>query len=122
MPVIRGLWLALGWLALGAGAIGLVLPLWPTTVFLLLAAFCFARGSERIHAWLLAHPWFGPPIRDWNRHGAISRPAKLAAGLAMLVAFAIAVLVGLAPWLLALQAAILLAVAGFVFTRPTPPA
>ena len=122
MPVIRDLWLALGWLALGAGAIGLVLPLWPTTVFLLLAAFCFARGSERIHAWLLAHPWFGPPIRDWNRHGAISRPAKLAAGLAMLVAFAIAVLVGLAPWLLALQAAILLAVAGFVFTRPTPPA
>lgn len=121
MTMRRGLWLALGWLSLVSGAIGLVLPLWPGTVFLLLAAYCFARGSERLHAWLLAHPRYGRPILDWQEHGAISRPAKIAAGIAMLVSLGITWLVGVAGWVLGLQAACLAAVAVYLFTRPEPP-
>ncbi len=117
----RSLWMAGGWLALASGAVGVVLPLWPSTVFLLLAAYCFSRGSERLHAWLLAHPTFGRPILEWQEHGAISRSGKIAAAVAMLAALAIAWAFGVAPWLLGLQAAILAAVALFLFTRPEPP-
>jgi len=57
--------MALGWLAFATGILGIVLPLLPTTPFMLLAAALFARSSPRFHRWLLAHPWFGPPIEDW---------------------------------------------------------
>lgn len=70
---------AAGFLFLGLGAAGLFLPLLPGTPFLLLAAACFARGSERSHRWLLEHPWIGPPIRDFEEHRALSRKAKITA-------------------------------------------
>jgi len=50
----------------------------------LLAAYAAARGSRRLHRWLLRHRTFGPAIRDWQRHGAVSRRAKWSATLAML--------------------------------------
>ena len=50
----------------------------PTVPFVLLAAFAAARGSQRLHGWLLAHRQFGPMIRDWQAHGAVSRRAKRA--------------------------------------------
>ena len=72
----RALWLGVGSLSLVAGVIGIVLPLLPTTPFLLLTAFCYARGSERLHRWLISHQRLGPPIEHWRRYGAISRRAK----------------------------------------------
>jgi uncharacterized membrane protein YbaN (DUF454 family) len=67
---LRAVWLLGGALALATGVVGIFLPLLPTTPFVLLAAFCFARGSPRWEAWLLAHPRFGPLVRDWRERHA----------------------------------------------------
>ena len=117
-PVVRRLWLLAGWLSLGAGLVGVVVPLLPTTPFLLLAAFCFQRGSERIHKWLVEHPRFGPPIRDWRERGAISTRAKRNAMIALVLVFAISLLLGVGWQVLAIQAVALTAVAVFILTRP----
>lgn len=79
----RGLWLAAGVICLGLGIVGAFLPLLPTTVFIIMAAACFARSSPRLEAWLLADPRFGPSIRRWRERGAIPVPAKAAALIGM---------------------------------------
>lgn len=61
----RHILLALGWLFLGIGAVGIAVPVLPTAPFVLLAAACFLRSSERLHAWLVSHPRFGRHIEDY---------------------------------------------------------
>ena len=56
---MRIFWLTLGGLSLSVGVVGIVVPLLPTTVFVILAAYCFARSSERLHDWLISHRYFG---------------------------------------------------------------
>ena len=75
----RWLLLAVGWLALFLALIGVVLPLLPTTPFVLVAAACFARSSPRLHQWLLTNGVFGPLIVDWSEHGAVPLWAKVLA-------------------------------------------
>ena len=117
----RHLWIALGWASLGLGVLGILLPLLPTTPFLILAAFFFSRGSGRLHAWLVSHPTFGPPIRNWREHRAISARAKLSALLAIALMLALSMAIDAPRWTLAVQAVILAGVAVFLLTRPTPP-
>jgi uncharacterized protein len=74
--VVRGIWIALGTAFLVLGVIGVVLPILPTTPFLLLAAACYARGSSRLYGWLLGNRTFGPLIRDWRAHRTIPRRAR----------------------------------------------
>lgn len=119
--LMRPLWTLGGFLSFGLGFVGVWLPLLPTVPFMLLAAFCFARGSERFHDWLLAHPTFGPAIRDWRASGAISRRGKRAALAAIVAGFTISVILGVRPEILALQAAVLACVTVFILTRPDAP-
>ena len=97
---------------------GLLLPVVPTVPFLLLAAICFARSSDKAHKWLLEHDQFGPAIRDWRERGAISRRAKWASTLCMLAAILISLVVGAPHWLLILQAGTVTGVALFIWSRP----
>ena len=117
----RRLWVIAGGMALGIGVVGIVVPLLPTTPFLLLAAYCFSRGSRRLHDWLLNHPTLGPPIRDWREHRSVSGKAKLSAMIAIALIFALSVLLEAPAWALALQGVILGGVAVFLLTRPVPP-
>ena len=115
---MRAIWLVLGFVFTAIAFVGVVLPLLPTVPFLLLAAFCFARSSERFHGWLTNHPTLGPPIRDWRAHGAIRRRAKWLATVSVAAAFGISLALGLKLWVLAVQAAALVGVMVFIWTRP----
>jgi len=115
------LWIAAGLASLVIGIIGIVLPLLPTTPLLLLAAFCFARGSDRLSAWLLDHPTFGPPISDWHSYGAISSKAKFLALVIIIATPPVTWLAGAPLWAIGAQSLVLVAVCIFILTRPTPP-
>ena len=75
----RRLYLGLGFVALALGIIGIPMPVLPTTPFLLLSAWCFARSSERWHQWLLANDTFGPVIVSWEQSRCISILTKVMA-------------------------------------------
>lgn len=78
------LWISLGLLFLLLAVVGVVLPLLPTTPFVLLAAACFARSSPRLHNWLLKSELFGPSLRDWENNKCVSQKVKTLA-IAMMV-------------------------------------
>ena len=113
----RHFYLVAGWGALALGAIGAFLPLLPTVPFVILAAFCFARSSPRLEAWLLTHPVFGHHILAWREKGAISRKGKVAASIAFAASIVIALLFAPWPWMMA---PIIAAVVGgsWIWTRP----
>ncbi|WP_415806056.1 YbaN family protein [Bordetella muralis] len=120
---IRRLYWALGMLMLVLAVVGAVLPVMPTTIFVILAAACFGRASPRWEAYLLQHPQFGPPLVAWREQGAISARGK---------AFAVAgIAVGLAVfwltvdpvwWLGALVSLFMVGCAVWLLTRPAPKA
>ncbi|WP_343314730.1 YbaN family protein [Brucella sp. BE17] len=84
---MRVLYMALGIIMVMLGIIGAVLPVMPTTIFLILAAWFFARSSPKLEARLLADPRFGPLIIKWRERGAIPPRAKLYASIGMSVGY-----------------------------------
>ena len=87
----KSVFLALGLVSVGLGALGLVLPFVPTTPFLLLAAACFARSSEKLHSRLLENRTFGPHIRRWEEDRSMSSGAKFLALFSIVAGGGIAV-------------------------------
>lgn len=87
--LIRLMFLILGFLFLGLGILGVITPGLPTTVFILLAAACWARSSKRFYGWLLRHRIFGKMIIDWEERRAMPRFAKYIAWSMMLFSSAI---------------------------------
>lgn len=117
----RLIWLFFGGVFLLLAIIGILLPLVPTTPFLLLTAYCFARSSNRLHNWLLSHKHFGPLILNWQETGSIDRTSKISAMVVILGTLVLSVAVGVPFGVFALQLVILSCVAGFILTRPLPP-
>lgn len=80
-------YLLAGWMAVSLGVFGLIMPLVPGVPFFILAAWCFSRGSKRVHAWFAGHRWLGPLIRNWRVYKVVPRHAKFGAlvGLVMSV-------------------------------------
>jgi uncharacterized membrane protein YbaN (DUF454 family) len=117
----RLLWIIAGLVCLVIGIAGTILPFVPGTLFLIVAAFCFARGSQRLHDWLVNHPQLGPVIRDWQQHGAIRRPAKRMAMVAIVLSIVLAFVLGAPLWALGFQALALAGVSIFILTRPEGP-
>ncbi|GGN22992.1 inner membrane protein [Shewanella putrefaciens] len=98
MVLKRGFFLLLGLTALALGLLGIVLPLLPTVPFILLAAFCFARSSERLHMWLMAHPWFADALTQWQQQGAIRKGLKRKAMLISALSFSISIMLVPIMW------------------------
>lgn len=90
-PMTRGMrllrWLGLVLLALGA--VGIFVPLLPTTIFWILAAICFGRSDPRLQAWIFGHHRFGPGVEAFVQRGIMGRKAKLAAVGGILTSFAL---------------------------------
>jgi uncharacterized membrane protein YbaN (DUF454 family) len=115
---MRIVWIICGFIALGVGVIGMVLPLVPTVPLILLAAFCFAQSSTRLHQWLIHHRVFGPMISDWQTRRAIRPRAKYLATLSISIVFGLSIVFGAPSFVIALQAVVLGCVLLFIWTRP----
>jgi uncharacterized membrane protein YbaN (DUF454 family) len=101
--------------------LGIVVPGLPTVPFVLLSAYAAARGSERLHRWLLAHARFGPMIRDWQAHGAVSRRAKAWASLTMAASAGVMCVFAPRLWMALVPIACMGIVAMWLWHRPEPP-
>lgn len=116
----RWLLVALGWLSLGLGVLGVFLPLLPTTPFVLLAAFFFSKGSERLHRWLVEHPKMGRYIRDWEAEQVVPPIGKYAATITMVPMVSWAILTRDIPLVLELMMGVVVAgTLWFIWTRPS---
>jgi uncharacterized membrane protein YbaN (DUF454 family) len=98
-PLLRRLFIVLGFLALLLGLLGVFLPILPTTPFILLAAFCFGKGSARFHQWLLNHHLTGPLIKDWYEHQSLRPRVKRWVYLFVVLSFSTSVMLVQATWL-----------------------
>ena len=112
--------LILAYLFLGLAIVGVVLPGVPTVPFLLLTAWFAAKGSERLHRWLYAHPHLGKLLIDWEQQGAVSRSSKVAAVVLLTISWGIMYTRIDHPWLMAGLALLFIAIIVFLVTRPEP--
>lgn len=120
--VTRRLWTLVGILFVAIGIVGYILPVMPGTVFLIIALFCFKRGSERLETWLLNHPRVGPTLRDWERDRSITQRTKFVA-ISMMWLFIAGSIVSIhIPWVTG--AVLILGAVGtwYIASRRTKPA
>ncbi|MBT3788364.1 MAG: YbaN family protein [Alphaproteobacteria bacterium] len=116
----RHLYLMLGFVFFGVGIVGVVLPVLPTTPFMLLALWAFSNSSERFHNWLYTHPKFGPSLQIWSTHGVVPKRAKISALTVMAGSFIFLTMFSEAHWAIIFSAsAFMLIGATFLMTRPS---
>ncbi len=122
MNAKRTIFVVLGWIALGIGFVGIFLPVLPTTPFVILAAYFFSKGSERLHQWLLDHKWFGKPLREWERHGVVRPKGKIMATVLVIPSnLYVAAFTNVPVPLKITMICVCAAVLAFVWTRPSKP-
>jgi hypothetical protein len=88
---VRFILVAVGTLCLGLGLIGIILPLLPTTPFLLLATACYARSSDRFYNGLMNNRIFGPPIKEWRDYRSVAKRTKFTSIIVVVISFGITI-------------------------------
>lgn len=118
----NALFIALAWLSLVLGFIGVFLPILPTTPFAILSAYLFSKSSPRLHQWLLRQPLLGPVIIEWERHGVIRMKAKIISTAMILALFSYTLIfVKVALVVKVIVTLIGLSVLSFIWSRPSTP-
>ena len=117
----RAAWLVVGIVALLLGAVGAVLPVLPTTPFVILAAFAFGKSIPAFRQKLLDSRVFGPMIHDWESYGAIAPRYKIIAGSMMAMLLALSIAMSVKPAIIIVQAVCMVLAFGYVVTRPNGP-
>jgi len=112
--------LILAYFFLALAIVGMFLPGLPTVPFLLLTAWFAARGSERLHSWLYAHPHLGKLLIDWEQQGAVSRTSKVIAVLMLITSWVVMYHRLDNVWVLAGIAVLFVAIATYLASRPEP--
>ena len=121
-PLNKYLFLSIGLICMALGFVGVFLPILPTTPFMILAAFCFSKSSERLHNWLLERPHIGKLILDWQNEGVIRKKAKVASTLVIVPLFSYTLIfVQVSVFVKVLLVLIGLGVLYFIWSRPSTP-
>ena len=94
-PLAKLMWVSLGSLFVALGAIGVIVPGLPTTPFLILAAACYIRSSQRLYDWLISNKRFGPYLKDYREGKGIPRKAKRVAVVMIVVFVSFSVVFGI---------------------------
>ncbi len=116
--VKRYFYIFCGWTALALGVIGIPLPVLPTTPFVLLAAWCFAKGSPRWHNWLRNNRYFGQMVTEWEVRRALRRRYRNRAIVLMVVTFSLSLLLVPLWWVRLLLVAVMLGVISYLLRLP----
>ena len=117
---MRMIFFTLGWSFFGLGVVGAFLPVLPTTPFMLLTLFMFAKSSERFHYWLYNHRLFGPPLQSWHQHRVISVKAKVLSVSMMSLSLLYVIFYSPIPvWLMIVTGLLMGYGAWFVITKPS---
>lgn len=118
----KALYCSLGWLFFAIGLLGAFLPVLPTTPFMLLALWMFSKSSQRFHDWLYFHPFFGPPLQQWQQYRVIPRAAKIMSVSMISASFVVMILYSTMPWWTLVLTGLLMAYgAWFVLSKPSFP-
>ena len=116
---VKALLVAFGCLNVVIGAVGLVIPGLPTTIFLIIALWAFSQSSDRFHKWLYNHRLFGPMLQNWSKYGTIPRKAKVLAVATMILSWCMIAYYS-TYWIWPLAAGVLMVmVGGYILTRPS---
>jgi uncharacterized membrane protein YbaN (DUF454 family) len=116
---MRWMKFSIGLFFTGVGILGAFLPVLPSTVFFITAAYYFSQSSEKTELWLLNHPRFGPPVVKWRKEKAISKPAKVLASGSITVSGVIIYLAELPLIASGFAFAVLIGSLAYILTRPS---
>jgi uncharacterized protein len=116
---MRAVYLVSGLVSVGLGILGAFLPVMPSTCFFILGAYFFGKSSHRLECWILNHPTFGPTVRAWRTHKAMSRSAKVAAYIGMSIGQAMLLTAWPGFLWITIGSAIIVTSAVYIWTRPT---
>ena len=112
------IYISIGFIFLFLGFIGLFLPIVPTTPFIIVSVWFFARSSKKLENWLLNHKIFGKMIQDWRNHGSINKKAKMRAIPLIIISFSGAIFVNKILVVDILLVIVGTSIALFILTRP----